>query len=280
MYPPPAAGPPPQRTPPAPTVPPRGRDRDPNAGPRPPGDKPDPQAPAKAKPADPDVVVKANRVWARILMRPSDARCGRRGQGGGGHRRRQGRDPGGPPPGRGRLPPGRRPRQGPRDRRHRRGGRPDQPGRRQVEIQGLQRRSLRRQAASGRRRPARDPVRQGRDRGVHHRRAGHRPRPEGRPGLGRRRGHAHADGRARPADRQGADPRHDGPREGEGQGEGRGGRGQGRGQEGPHEDHLEEGHEVLRPGHRPEGEARGPGRLLRQRPRRARDRRPARLRDR
>ncbi len=75
VYPPPAAGPPPPRTPPAPAIPPSGPgpETDSNAGPRPSGDKPNPGVAAKPKPADPDVVVKAKRVWARILMRPSDA---------------------------------------------------------------------------------------------------------------------------------------------------------------------------------------------------------------
>ena len=70
---PPDAGPTLPRASPAPAAPPSGPVADANAGPRPPGAKPDPQAPAKDKPDDPDVVVKANRVWARILMQPSDA---------------------------------------------------------------------------------------------------------------------------------------------------------------------------------------------------------------
>ena len=73
VYPPPVIGPPPARTAPAPTVPPSGAAPDANAGPKPAGAKSDPQALAKAKPDEPDVVVKAHRVWAKILMRPRDA---------------------------------------------------------------------------------------------------------------------------------------------------------------------------------------------------------------
>ena len=159
----------------------------------------------------------------------------------------------------------------PAGRRHRRCGRPGQPGGWQVEIQGLQRRSLDAK-------PRRGDI-------------GHFAAPFAKVdtdefsiegpviGLDKKADQAWVDGRGtltQMAERclltdKGLTPDATAPEKGKAKGEA----GAGEAEKVPIKIHLEEGHEVLRPGHRPEGESPRPRRLLRRRPRRAWERRPA-----